>query len=184
MSATEQLQVAPVPVSVQNPEDWAELAGQIVAGTAMPTHLTPELIAGMTGTALPLLFAADAAGNADLLRGTFADPVVAQCLRNLGCLRGSRPVRVSVHMVGAHVLDGHPVVRIHLSIQTRDAGGNPGAQNQFWDLQSGAEVTVGQTTCPNCGAPLGMGELICGHCHTDVRSVANVPLLVSRLELY
>jgi ribosomal protein S27AE len=184
MSATKQIQVTSVAVSVQNPDDWAELAGQIVAGRAMPTTLTPELIAGMTGTAVPLLFAADAARNVDLLRGTFADPVVAQCLRNLGCMMGAQPVKVAVHLVGAHVAQGRPVVRVHLAIQTQDADGHAGAQNQFWDLEAGGEVTVGQTSCPNCGAPLGTGELLCGHCHTDVRSVAQVPLVVSRLELY
>jgi hypothetical protein len=177
-------QVRPIPASVDNPGDWAALAAQLAADTALPTALTPELIAGMAGTAVPLLFAADTAGNVDLLRGTFAGPVVAQCLRNLGCLTGAQPQKVAVHLVGAHAIDSHPVVRAHLAIQTLDASGNPGVQNQFWDLQSDAEVTIGQTSCPNCGAPLGSGELICSHCHADVRSVAKVPLVVSRLELY
>jgi NMD protein affecting ribosome stability and mRNA decay len=43
---------------------------------------------------------------------------------------------------------------------------------------------VGQQTCPNCGAPIGNGELVCGYCRTDVRSLVEVPLVVSRLELY
>lgn len=183
MSTTE-AQVTPVPASIDNPDDWEMLAAQITASTAMPTVLTPGLIADTIGTAVPLLFAADATRNVDLLRGTFADGVVAQCLRNAGYLMGAQPVKVAVRLVGAHVVDGHPVVRAHLAVQTRDADGDPGAQNQFWDLESDGQVTVGKSTCPNCGAPLGAGELVCSHCHTDVRSVADAPLVVGRLELY
>lgn len=184
MSVTEQPQIRPVPVSIENPEDWGMLSSQITAASALPTVLTPDLIAGMLGTAVPLLFTADAARNVDLLRGTFTDSVVAQCLRNLGSLAGAQPTQVVAHMVGSHVVDSHAVVRVRLTIRTHDPVGTPGVQNQFWDLQAGDQVTVGQPTCPNCGAPLGTGELVCSHCHTDVRTVANVPLAVSRLELY
>ena len=55
---------------------------------------------------------------------------------------------------------------------------------QVWDLQLGTQVTIGQPQCPNCGAPLARGELICGHCHADVRSIVEAPIAVSRLELY
>jgi hypothetical protein len=184
MSVTDQTQVRPVPVSIDNAEDWGIYAAQITTATAVPTVLTPDLIAGMIGTAVPLLFTADATRNADLLRGTFADPVVAQCLRNLGCLAGAQPTQVVAHLVGSHVVDSHAVVRVHLSIHAQGPDGSPGMQNQFWDLQSGDQVTVSQPTCPNCGAPLGAGELVCSHCHADVRSVADVPLAVTRLELY
>ena len=80
--------------------------------------------------------------------------------------------------------DGHPVVRTHLRIQVQRPDGSPSVATQFWDLQLGAQVMVGQQTCPNCGAPIGGGELVCGYCRTDVRSLVEVPLVVSRLELY
>jgi hypothetical protein len=184
MSATDQVQISPVPASIDNPGDWEVVSNQITAQTAIPTAVTPETIAAMVGSAVPLLFAADGARNFNLLRGTFADPVVAQCVRNAGDMMGQQPDSVTVHLAGARVEDGHPVVRVHVSIQARDPSGNPVAQNQFWDLQFGGQVTVGRPNCPNCGAPIGTGELICGHCHTDVRSVADVPIVVSRLELY
>jgi ribosomal protein S27AE len=184
MSATDQVQIAPVPASIDNPGDLEVVSAQITAQTAIPAVVTPEMIAGMVGSAVPLLFAADGARNLNLLRGTFADPVVAQCVRNAGDLMGEQPESVTVHLVGGRVDDGHPVVRAHLCIQARDPNGNPIAQNQFWDLEFGGQVTVGQPNCPNCGAPIATGELICGHCHTDVRSVVDVPIVVSRLELY
>ena len=184
MSATGELPVALVPASIDNPGDWEALANQIKAATAIPTVVNPEMIGKMIGSAAPLLFAADAARNPNLLRGTFSDPVVAQCQRNAGMLGDVKPVAVVVHLVGSRIVDGHPVVRAHLSIQAHDANGNASAQHQFWDLQFGAQVTVGQPNCPNCGAPIGPGELICGHCHTDVRSVVDVPIVVSRLDLY
>jgi hypothetical protein len=184
MSTTQPAQLTPVPTSIADPEDWDELAREITSATAMPTLLTPEMVAGMVAGAVPLLFAADAARNVDLLRGTFSDTVIAQCLRNLGCLVGAQPLSAAIHLVGARVDGGHPVLRTHLSIQIQDAVGGDGVQNQFWDLLYGAQVTVAEQSCPNCGAPLGPGELICRHCRADVRSVVEVPLVVSRLELY
>jgi ribosomal protein S27AE len=184
MSATGQLQVAPVPATIDNAADWQTLADQITVGTGMPTVVTPEMILGMLGSAVPLLFAADTALNLNLLRGTFSDPVVAQCTRNAGTLAGALPTAVAVHLAGSRVVDGHPVVRAHLSIQANDPHGNPTTCRQFWDLQFGGQVTVSQPSCPNCGAPVGEGELICGHCHADVRSVVDVPIVVSRLDLY
>jgi hypothetical protein len=184
MSATQQLSVAPVPASIDNAPEWQVLADQITRGTAMPPAVTPDIIIRLVGSGVPLLFAADGAGNANLLRGTFSDDVVAQCTRNTGVLAGARPVEVVVHLVGSRVVSGHPVIRTHLTIQAQDPAGRPAALHQFWDLQCGGQVTVGQATCPNCGAPIDAGELICEHCHTDVRNVVDVPLVVSRLELY
>ena len=184
MSSTQELRIGPIAASIDNPEDWEVLASQITAGTGMPTAITPEMIIGMIRSAVPLLFAADAARDANLLRGTFSDAVVAQCMRNTGELMDAQPTTAAVHLVASRVVDGHPVVRAHLSIDTRSGNGTPPTQNQFWDLQFGGQVTVGQLDCPNCGAPIGAGELICGHCHTDVRGVVDVPIVVTRLDLY
>jgi ribosomal protein S27AE len=184
MGATGQLELAPVPATIDNAADWEVLAHQIDLGTGMPTVVTPEMIVGMVGSAVPLLFAADAGRNLDLLRGTFSDPVVAQCIRNAGTLMGALPRAVVVHLAGSRVADGHPVVRAHLSIEANDPSSSPTRCQQFWDLEFGGQVTVSQPTCPNCGAPVGKGELICGHCHADVRSVVDVPIVVTRLDLY
>ncbi len=184
MSATGQLQLSPIPASIDNAGDWEGLAGQIAGQAGLPTVVTPEVIIGMVGSAVPLLFEADGAKDANLLRGTFTDPVIAQCQRNAGSFLGAEPVSAVVHLVGARVADGHPRLRVHLAIQVQGPGGGHSVNNQFWDLELGAEVTVGQPACPNCGAPIGRGELICSHCRTDVRSVVQVPLVVSRLELY
>ena len=184
MSATGQLAIAPMPATIDNEADWEVLANQIAAGAGMPTVVTPEMIVGMVGSAVPLLFAADAARNLNLLRGTFSDPVVAQCMRNAGTLMGASAHAVAIHLAGSRVVDGSPVVRAHLTIETAKPDGSPTRCQQFWDLQVGGHVTVGQPDCPNCGAPVGQGELICGHCHADVRSVVDVPIVVSRLDLY
>jgi len=184
MSATGQLEIAPVSATIDNAADWDVLANQITVETGMPTAVTPEMVVGMVGTAVPLLFAADAARNLDLLRGTFSDLVVAQCTRNAGTLMGALPTAVVVHLTGSRVVDGHPLVRTHLSIQSTHPDGNLTRCQQFWDLQFGGQVTVSQPSCPNCGAPVGTGELICRHCHADVRSVVDVPIVVSRLDLY
>jgi len=194
MNATEQpgpapipasvLGPAPIPASFDNAGDWERICQQIGSESGLPTAVTPDLVVGMVGSAVPLLFDADAAGNANHLRGTFADSVIAQCQRNPGSFLGAHPTSVVVHLVGAHMADTHPVLRAHLAIQVHGADGVESLNRQFWDLQLGAQVTVGQPTCPNCGAPIGKGELICGHCRIDVRSVVNMQIVVSRLELY
>jgi uncharacterized protein (UPF0212 family) len=182
--ATQRLQRAPVPVSIENAADWEQFAGRIASVTGMPTPVTPELLTGMLGSAVALLFEADAAKDPDLLRGTFADPIVAQCARNVGCLEGETPTAAVARLVGVPTAGGRPSLRAHLSIDARTAEGSDVLNSQFWDLQLGGDVTVGQPSCPNCGAPVERGALICGHCGTDVRSVVQVPLLVTRLELY
>jgi hypothetical protein len=184
MTTAEQLQISPIPASIDNVGDWEGIAHQIASESGLPTDVTPDLIVGMIGSAVALLFQADAAKDMNLLRGTFADPVIAQCQRNAGCLLGEEPISAVVDLVGAHMMDGHPVLRARIPVRVRGADGSESVNSQFWDLQLGAQVTVGQTTCPNCGAPIATGELICGHCRADVRSVVNTPLVVSRLELY
>ena len=184
MSATGQLQVAPVEATIDNAADWPQFSQQIESVAGAPPAVTPELIAGMLGSAVPLLFEADATANAELLRGTFSDAVIAQSMRNPGNLMGEHPSSVTGHLVGAREQESHPLLRVHLSIAVKTAEGGEGVNNQFWDLQLGAQVTVGQVTCPNCGGPIPQGQLICAHCGTDVRSVVQVPLVVSHLELY
>jgi len=184
MTTTGPPQVTPVPASIDNAGEWDAFAQQISADAGQPTQVTPDMLAGMIGSAAPLLFAADAAHDVDLLRGTFADPVIAQCQRNAGCLAGASPTAARVQLVGCQIVNGHAVLRAKLSLALQGATDGRAVETQFWDLQLGGELTVGQPTCPNCGAPIGQGELICGHCHTDVRSTVNVPVLVSRLEIY
>lgn len=184
MTGTQSPQLTVIPVSIDNRADWQEIAGQISSEAGLPTVLTPELVEGMIGSAVPLLFAADAARDMDLLRGTFADQVIVQCERNIGSLAGAQPTSAAVHLAGAPMIDGHPGLRVHLAVQVQGAADRESVSSQFWDLQCGAQVTVGQPTCPNCGAPIASGALICGHCATDVRSVVTMPLVVSRLELY
>jgi hypothetical protein len=184
MNTAEQLQIAPIPSTIDNLDDWQVIAQQIATGSGLPTTITPEIVAEMIGGAVPLLFKADAAKDMNLLRGTFTDHVVAQCQLNAGSFLGEQPISAVVHLVGAHMEDGHPVLRAHVVIELQRAEGGRTVNRQFWDLTLGAQVTVGQRACPNCGAPVNDGELICSHCQTDVRTAVDVPAVVSRLELY
>jgi hypothetical protein len=179
-----QLGVQAIPVTISNPDEWDAISRQLGSETGLPTQLRPESIAAMLGGAVPLLFAADAAGDMNPLRGTFADPVIAQCQRNAGCLRSAVAESATFDLIGAPVVSGHPALRAHLTVAVRNADGNAAAQRQSWDLEPNGSATVGQATCPNCGAPIPDGALICGHCHSDVRHVVSAALIVSRLELY
>ncbi|MHB8220382.1 MAG: zinc ribbon domain-containing protein [Acidimicrobiales bacterium] len=177
-------ELAPIPVTVENPDTWNELSAQLSAAEGMPTRLSLELLCGMVGSAVPLQFAANATGSTDLLRGTFTDEVVAQAHRSVGHLEDARPVAASVRLVGVPIRDGRPELRVHVKVSAVAAGGTKVVFGEFWDLRSDSQATVSQAQCPACGAPLGMGQLICDHCHADVRTVVSVPLSVARMELY
>ncbi len=184
MTMSDQVKLSPVSVSIENPEDWAGIVQQLSADAGAPSGLTPELLTGTVGSAVPVLFAADASGSMDLLRGTFAAQVIAQCQRHCGCLDGDTPGSVVLRLVGTPMNDGKTALRVHLLIRTRTSAGSGGANSQFWDFAVGAQATEGRTSCPNCGAPLNEGQLICDHCHGNVGRTVDVPLLVNRLELY
>ncbi len=173
-----------IAVSFDNEAEWSQLAQRLSLEGGAPTQLTTDTLAQMLAGAVPMLFAADASRDFDLLRGTFQDPVIGQCERNAGCLEGQTPVSATVHLIGTPPGTGHPTLRTHLAIRTTQADGQEAHIGQSWDLQTGAETTVGQVSCPNCGAPIPGGALICGYCGHDVRSVVTVPLSVSRLEIY
>jgi hypothetical protein len=184
MSATDQALLSPLSASIDNVEDWEVVTQQITRSTGLPVGVTADAVLGLIRTAVPLMFEAQRAKNMNLLRGTFSAPVVAQCQRNAGCLLAGRPTSAVVHLVGGRADGGEAVLRAHVSIQGQAADGTQTLDRQFWDLRLGAQVTVAQPACPNCGAPIPGGELICGHCGTDVRSVVAVPMVVSRLDLY
>lgn len=181
----QQQAAAPIPASIENANEWDAYARELSADTGLPTQLTPELVANVIGGAVPLLFAADASpGDMSSLRGTFSDQVIVQCRRNHGDLSGARPTSVSAQMTGTPHVDGHAVLRMHLTIRVVDSAGREGVTRHFWDLQLNTQAIVGQAECPNCGAPVPKGELICEHCQADVRQLVATPLIVSRLELY
>jgi hypothetical protein len=82
------------------------------------------------------------------------------------------------------IRDGRPEVRIHVTVSAVAADGSKEAFGEFWDLRMDVQATMGPAQCPDCGAPLGAGQLICEHCHADARTVVHVPLSVVRAELY
>src|ERR1039458_6254791 len=103
MTTAEQLQLSPISASIDNVEDWKEISQQIASMAGLPTVVTPELVSGMIGSAVTLLFEADGAKDMDLLRGTFTDLVIAQCQRNAGGLQDGKPISAVAHLVGAHM---------------------------------------------------------------------------------
>ncbi len=176
--------LATVAVVLDNPEDWSDVARQLAAASSIAGAITPELLTMTVGSAVPIMFAADRSGDADILRGTFSDQVISQRRQHPGSFDGDTPVSVTLHLIGAPMQGGKPVIRVHLVVATRSDDGGNRASSQFWDFTVDSQVVVGQALCPNCGAPIPEGELVCDHCHTDVRQVVSAPLVVSRLEFY
>lgn len=182
MSATGSL--TPVAGSFDNAGDWDVITQPITRASGLPMPVSPDALLSWVTSAVTLVSEARASGSMDLLRGTFAAPVVAQCRLNADGLLGGRAQSVEVHLAAARILDGHGMVRLHLAIHSTRPDGSAAVDRQFWDLQLSGETAVAQSSCPNCGAPAAGGALVCGHCGTDLRSVVDVPLLVTRLELY
>jgi hypothetical protein len=184
MSDAQTVALAPVAGSIDNLADWDAVTAGITRATGLPVAITPDTLLALLGSAVALMFEAQSSGNMNVLRGTFAAPIVAQCQANADGLLTGRPESIVVHLAAGRVVDGHGVLRVHLNIAGVRTDGAPSLDRQFWDLQLGAQATVAQSACPNCGAPVSGGELVCGHCGTDVRSVVDVTAAVTRLELY
>jgi hypothetical protein len=184
MTTPEHSQLATVPVTVDNPEDWSDIDRQLTAEGGKAGAITPDVLAMTVESAVPMLFAADRSGDADSLVGIFSDQVVTQRRNQAGSFHGDIPVSVTLHLVGAPPHEGHTAIRAHVLVATTSPDGGSSATAMFWDFGVDAPVVVGQSSCPNCGAPLAAGCLVCDHCHADVRQVTSAPLLVTRLELY
>ena len=65
MTMSDQTELSPISVSIDNPEDWADISQQLSAELGEPVVLTPEVIGRTVGSAVPMFFAADASGNLD-----------------------------------------------------------------------------------------------------------------------
>jgi hypothetical protein len=178
------VELASIAGSIDNREDWDAVTQPIKQASGLPMAVSPDELLTLIRSGVALMFEAQTSGNMNLLRGTFAAPVVGQCQANRNGLMSGRPRSVVVHLAAGRVVEGHGVVRVHLEIHGERPDGHASLDRQFWDLQVGAQVIVAQPACPTCGAPIAVGELICGHCRTDVRSVVEVPAAVCRLELY
>jgi hypothetical protein len=177
-------QLPSIQVTVDNPEVWAEIALHFATRTGTPLSSDLAALTSLVASGVTLLFEADATGSVDLLRGTFSDQLVAQCERNLGCLHGDRPTSAMVHLVGVPESTREASIRTRVMVAVTELDGQSGMRSQFWDLQADVSVVVGTSTCPNCGAQLQPGQLICGYCSTDVRRSLQVPFVVTKLEMY
>ena len=96
---------APIPVAVENSEEWEGIANhaQRVSGAPLGTDL--ESVEKFVALAAPRLFWADSTGRFEVLQGMFAGKVIAQCEGNTGCLQGARPLGATVTLVGIVATD-------------------------------------------------------------------------------
>lgn len=184
MSPDGDAHLSPVPTTVDEPGDWADIAGRLAPGPGDHPPVTLDAVVAFLASAVPLLFEFEASGDTGLLQGVFAGSVIDQCQRTRGAMAGERPVTTRVHLVGIPPHAVTPALRVHLAVAVRSPDGGAGTASMFWDLQPDAQVTVGRSTCPSCGAPLGQGWLVCDHCGVDVRDTVTAPFVVSRIEMY
>ncbi len=173
-----------IPTTVENPGEWSQIYQELSAAHGVPPAVTVDAIAAMVGSALPIFFHADATRGIDIMRGTFSNQVIAQCGAHLGCLGGARPTSALVRLIGAPARRDPPVLRVRVVARTVTPEGNDGTNSQFWDIEFDSETVVSKGACPNCGAPLAAGQLVCSYCHRDARTKVQVPLLVNRVQIY
>jgi hypothetical protein len=175
-------------MTVTNPEEWDAVAHNIEMHTGVPPNATIDEVAGLVSSAVGLLYAADASGEMESLRGVFSDLVVGQCERNRGCLEGAIPGPGGrLTLVGEpYREDGDPIraVRVRADFPVTTPAGRTLPGGLFMDVEFGSNVTVAAArNCSNCGAPLQPGELVCSHCGADMRAEVRTPLAIGRLQL-
>jgi len=180
--------VRPSHIAVTNPQAWEQITHDIEMHTGVPPNATVEEVADLVSSAVALLYAADASGDMEVLRGVFCDPVVGQCERNRGCLQEAVPAPGGqLTLIGEPYLpNGDPIrgVRVRAEFRVTTPAGTTLPSGLFMDVEFGSHVTVsGAHNCTNCGAPLGPGEILCSHCGADMRAEVSTPLAISRLQL-
>jgi hypothetical protein len=175
---------AGIPVTTENAQDWPDIASDIEKRSGTPPTADLSVVERFMGDCIALLSEADRAHNPELLRGSFADELVGRLLRLTVPACGWTAVAAHLVLIGAPAGVERAVLRIRANVQARDQDGDePSVHEQFWDLAFGdLTATVATTNCPNCGAPLTQGVLVCPYCHTDTRATAHVPLQVVRLQ--
>jgi hypothetical protein len=174
---------AAVPTTVDNPADWGDITAAITRRTGTPPSVGLESLCRFVGDAVALLVDADKTGTFEELRRSFSPQVVAQLAAHPGDYAGCRPRAVRLTLIGAPHRDGDPVVRVRVRIELADAHDGGVESDQFWDVQMKATPEhTAPDVCPNCGAPLGAGALVCGFCRAEPGPSSATPLLVARLE--
>jgi hypothetical protein len=171
-----------IPVVIDNLADWTDMAKVLASDLSVQSTITPELITQFVGSAVKVLFSIGSIEQIGLARGVVSDHVLNQFEHLIGQLSGT-PVAVTVHLVSTPEDGDHYEVRIHVGVRVN--GGNAEVVWMVWDLMTDAAVAVAPSTCPNCGAPLENGVLICPFCHASVLpTAARSPLQITRLETY
>lgn len=177
-------EIHPVPVSITNPADWGDISRTLSEKSGVPSTVDLDSLTSMLSGAIALLFEADRVDDIDLLRGTFSEQVIAQCQRYQGYLEGGRPLSANTYLIGVPNNAINPCIRVRNTITDETTNSESHTVEQFWDLEVNRQTLVGLSSCPHCGAPMKLGELICKYCHTDVRMNITAPLLVVKLETY
>jgi hypothetical protein len=177
------IQAAGVPARVQNPEDWPGIVSAIERHTGHPPNTDLDTVVQFLSDCVQLLFEADTTHDAQILRGTFAEPVIGQLIGLSGLLDGFTALAADLLLIGAPQVLDNAFVRIRARVMAADVRGQQSVHQQFWDIALGdLTATIGPSECANCGAPLPPGALVCAYCHTDSRGTVHVPLQVIRLQ--
>jgi hypothetical protein len=175
-------------MAVTNPQAWEHITHDIEMHTGVPPNATVEEVADLVSSAVALLYAADASGDMEVLRGVFCDPVVGQCELNQGCLHDAVPAAGGqLTLIGEPYLpngDAIHAVKVRAEFPVTTPAGTTLPSWLFMDVEFGSHVTVsGAHSCTNCGAALERGEILCSHCGADMRAEVSTPLAISRLQL-
>jgi hypothetical protein len=73
------------------------------------------------------------------------------------------------------------VFRVRVHTESSYPGENP---TIFLDLAANINEIVTSKKCPICGAPTTMGDIKCKFCGADVRTSAEFPIIITRIQIY
>ncbi|MGA2009149.1 MAG: hypothetical protein ABSH51_01255, partial [Solirubrobacteraceae bacterium] len=139
-------------MAVTNPHAWAQIAHEIETHTGVPLTATVAEVANLVSSAVALLYAADASGDMEVLRGVFCDAVVGQCELNRGCLEGTVPAPGGqLTLIGVPFRpNGDPIrgVRVRAEFPVTTLAGTTRPSELFMDVEFGSQVTV--SAARNC----------------------------------
>lgn len=170
-----------VPLTVDNPGDWASLAAKMGAEVGLPTHATREAVTNFVQHAASVLFVADASHNIDLLRSIFEEGVVESYRNLFGQFANATPQAYAVHLISSVPDNNRPDIRILVTISYQRSGADR-VSKMFWDLVFDTTLRVAAARCPNCGAAVEAGGLICTYCQHELSTTVAAAVAVSRVQ--
>ncbi len=174
-----------ITTNILNEKDFLNLGKDFAK--PLPQEISLESVKLFVSTMVPQMYSCMINHDFRSLLNSFSQEAV-EALKFLSAhYVGNEPNLVEVNLVGLTPDQANKdfmELRIHLTVHAADSDGSPVILQQFWDVSGNHSFEGSLSQCPNCGAPVEAGTIVCKYCHSDLRSESTATIFVSRVQSY